>query len=104
MTTVVNITKYSGPGKYIGRQGRGEDGYFGNPHPIGWCQLCARVHDRTDSIKEYKVYFDYRIKTDKEFRKRILELKDQTLKCFCKPNQCHGDIIVDYHNSLANQT
>ena len=74
---------------YIGRYGKGQDGYFGNPFPLSY-------FPRLESIRNYRLYFNYRIRTDPEFKKRVLELKDKTLGCFCKPLDCHGDIIKNY--------
>lgn len=99
MTKVVNI-KENNYDSYIGRAGRGRDGYYGNPHPIGYCKLCKRIHDREDSLKEYRIYFNERIEKDVMFKANILLLKGQTLGCFCKPQNCHGDIIADYLNNL----
>lgn len=105
MTRVVNL--YHEPyDVYIGRPGKGQTGYFGNSHPIGWCATCKKRHDRNDSISEYKKDFDQRINTDAEFKKRVLELKDKTLGCFCKNKnpeidvRCHGDVIKDFLDQL----
>jgi len=98
--TIINIKSGAKYDTYIGRPGKGKDGYWGNPHVIGYCKLCNRIHDREDSLKEYKIYFDKRIKEDIMFKTNIILLKGQTLGCFCKPQNCHGDIIADYLNNL----
>lgn len=90
MTKVINIKFTSTYDVYIGRAGQGKNGYFGNPYKIG-------VHDsRGSTLERYKRYFDNRIATDPEFKHRIHELKGKTLGCFCKPYDCHGDIIAKY--------
>ncbi|MCB1711173.1 MAG: DUF4326 domain-containing protein [Candidatus Riesia sp.] len=91
-TTVVNL--YRNPyDVYIGRAGKGEDGYFGNP-------FRKEEKDSVGStLEEYKKYFYKRIEEDVEFKEKILELKGKRLGCFCKPNPCHGDIIVEYLNN-----
>lgn len=91
-TKVVNV--YKEPyDVYIGRKGRGHDGYFGNPYRIdSWA--C-----RSDALADYKFYFLDRINKDPEFKRRVLELKDKTLGCFCKPERCHGDIIAEWVDS-----
>lgn len=90
-TTVVNIykNKYD---VYIGRAGRGYDGYFGNPFSI--TNTCSR----SDCISKFEKYFYERIKKDPIFAKRIQSLKGKVLGCFCKPLSCHGDIIAEYLN------
>jgi len=91
MTTVVNIRKEPYD-IYIGRAGKGQDGYFGNPFSKG---------TREQNINDYEKYFFNRLLTDPEFKDRILSLKDKVLGCFCKPLACHGDIIADYLDDLS---
>jgi len=75
---------------YIGRRGHGFDGYFGNPF------ILYPGMQPGDTIAKYKVYFYARLKTDAEFKRRVLELKGKVLGCFCKPRSCHGDVIIEY--------
>lgn len=102
MTKIINIHSGEKYDTYIGRGGKYYDGYYGNPHPIGYCKICNRTHDREDCLKEYKAYFDKRIKEDEAFKLGILILKDRVLGCFCKPEKCHGDIIIDYLENSNN--
>jgi hypothetical protein len=89
-TEVVNL--YKEPyDVYIGRKGKGQDGYFGNPHIHG---------SRDDNIKMFEKYFYDRLKRDPKFRKRVHELRGKRLGCFCKPKRCHGDVIAKYLNDL----
>lgn len=81
---------------YIGRAGKGQDGYFGNPHPIGYCNKCLKMHDRNQCVKAYKEDFLKRIDEDPEFKRRILELKGHILLCFCAPQLCHGHVIAEW--------
>jgi hypothetical protein len=83
-TNVVNLRK----NKYDVYIGRGS--LFGNPFKIG------RDGNRTDVIKKYHAYFYKKIETNKKFRKAVRELKNKTLGCYCKPFDCHGDLIVDF--------
>lgn len=78
---------------YIGRAGHGEDGYFGNPHQIGYCNICNKNHDRADCIAAFKVTFWKRIHSDPEYLRRVRQLENKRLVCFCKPQACHGDVI-----------
>jgi len=90
-TTVVNIRthKYDA---YIGREGHGQDGYFGNPFSV------SRDGGRDRVIALYREYFYKRLRVDPEFARRIKELKGKKLGCFCVPKPCHGNIIADYLN------
>jgi hypothetical protein len=88
-TKVVNLRK-APYDVYIGRAGRGQDGYFGNPYALG------KDGDRDEVLVKYKKYFQNRLDKDPEFFKRVAALAGKTLGCFCKPFACHGDIIVKY--------
>lgn len=88
-TKVVNIFKETYD-VYIGRAGKGKDGYFGNPF------ILAKGEPRGSTLTKYKEYFLKRLLNDPEFKNRVLSLKGKTLGCFCKPNECHGDIIKKY--------
>lgn len=87
-TRVVNLrnAKYD---VYIGRAGKGQDGYFGNPYPLVG-------GDREACLAKYKVYFLSRVESDQEFRRKVLELRGKALGCFCKPLSCHGDVLVEW--------
>ena len=94
MTNAVNIRYSDYYDVYIGRAGKGQDGYFGNPFRL-------RASDgRGATIERYRKYFHDRLETDPEFKRRIHELKGKTLGCFCKPYACHGDVIAEYLNKL----
>ena len=96
MASVVNL-HHNEYDVYIGRAGRGEDGYFGNP--FNFRATAAWPHHdvaRAGSLWEYRKYFLYRIETDPEFKERILALRGKRLGCFCKPKECHGAIIVEW--------
>lgn len=92
-TKVINIKSGQPYDQYIGRAGHGQDGYFGNPF----------VREPNESpgatLHRFKGYFYDRLAKDVVFRARVHALKGKTLACFCKPNACHGDIIVEYLNN-----
>jgi hypothetical protein len=92
-TVVVNIHKEAFD-VYIGRVGRGQDGYFGNPFRIG------DGISREEAVKRFQRYFVERTEKEPEFERRILALKGKRLGCFCKPKACHGDVIVDWLNKM----
>ena len=86
-TVVVNINRGEQFDVYLGRAGKGQDGYFGNPFKIG------EDGDRAEVIRKYKRWFWKRVNEDQEFRNRVKELKGKRLGCFCHPMACHGDVI-----------
>ena len=89
-TVVVNL-RVEQHDVYIGRAGKGEAGYFGNPFPLTrWND----AKERSEVLEKYEAYFMKRIQDDAEFKRRVLELKGKRLGCFCKPQACHGDVIA----------
>jgi hypothetical protein len=97
-TTVVNLKRTSEYDVRICRDGRnthmnntevGEDGWIGNPYPEG-------EYGRQKCIKLFRQDFEKRLDSDDEFREAVEGLRGKTLACYCKPKDCHGDIIVSY--------
>ena len=95
MTKVVNISKSSDIREdcdvYIGRPS-----IYGNPFIMG-------VHGtREDVIAKYSDWIDGLIPAPKgqltPTVDEIWKLKGKRLGCFCKPKDCHGDILA----TLAN--
>jgi len=108
-TRVVNINREAYD-VYIGRPGKGEAGYFGNPHTShGPCRACHErtgklaLHGREQSIELYRQDFTTRIESDLTFRASILMLRGLRLGCFCAPLACHGDIIAAWIDSQPSQ-
>lgn len=95
MTRVVNF--YKEPfDVYIGRAGKGFDGYFGNPCKVGVdCPVCKNIHkEGSETLPCYERYLYSRLASDEVFRERVRSLQGKTLACFCKPKPCHGDVLV----------
>lgn len=84
---------------YIGRSGKGLNGFFGNPHTVGHCKLCNHVHAQGEAVKEFEKYFEDKIVSDENFRIAVFQLSGKTLVCFCKSTPdiaCHGDVYVEF--------
>lgn len=79
MTKVVNLykEKYT---IYIGRPSK-----WGNPFEIG------KDGTREQVLQKYKQY----ILEKPELLEMLPQLKNEILGCFCKPNACHGDILIE---------
>lgn len=99
LTRVVNLRR-APYDVYIGRAGKGLDGYFGNPHVVGQCcTRCKTTHSTgASTLPCFTLYFQRRIGTDAEFRARVLALRGKVLGCFCHPNPCHGNVIAAFLN------
>jgi len=94
-TRVVNLHKEPYD-IYIGRPGKGLDGYFGNPFLLAGS-------NRLSSLIHFREYFYDRIQSDPEYKIKVESLKGQKLGCFCKPLACHGDIYVEYLDGLDQE-
>ena len=73
--------------KYTVYIGRGS--IFGNPFVMG------KDGSREEVINLYRHYVTQNL----DVYKAICNLpKDAILGCFCKPQKCHGDVIVELYN------
>lgn len=79
---------------YIGREGKGLPGPFGNPF------LLEREADREKVLEQYRVYLEGRIQEDAGFCESVKALCGKTLVCFCHPKKCHGDILAEMAEKL----
>ena len=86
MPTVHNKYKSTAPSDavYIGRPSK-----WGNPFVIG------KDGTRQEVVQKYKDY----ILSNESLLSQIHELRGKDLVCFCAPQQCHGDVLIE----LANQ-
>ena len=101
---VINIYKqpnYAGA-VYIGRKHNTIE-HYGNPFPINSKQT------RNDVIRMYEDWLRGTMHKDIEPERRqwILDnldfLKDKVLSCFCKPNPCHGDVLIKLLKEKYNE-
>jgi hypothetical protein len=65
---------------------------FANPYKIGKDGI------REEVIEKYKVMIENKIKSNYEFANKIKNLKGKNLGCWCKPESCHGDILLEIAN------
>lgn len=96
MITVVNL-KYEHYDIYIGRK-YGESFHFGNPFTyIKNIPDTIYVASREISVMRFEQWLEGKIPVFEPRRDWILEnlnlLKDKKLGCYCKPLECHGDIL-----------
>ncbi len=82
--------------QYIGRA-KGQHGLFGNPILFGMpCCVCKKRHqDRTELLSCYRIYLFKRLQDEPDYPDKVRELAGRTLGCFCKPADCHGDILAN---------
>ena len=79
--------------RYIGRPSR-----WGNPYKLG------RDGNRNEVMDKYAEWLAERLR-DETFRKELVKLSKATaLVCWCKPERCHGDQLVEaMRDLLENQ-
>ena len=62
---------------------------FYNPYKIGIDGT------RDEVIEKYRKYILEKLNSDTMFKKQLLSLKGKTLGCWCKPEPCHGDVLLE---------
>lgn len=86
---------------YIGRKGivfidnqrfPKEDSIWANPFKID------KNNTREQVIDKYRNYITDKIKNE-NLTDELLKLKNKNLGCWCHPQKCHGDVLVDLLNS-----
>ena len=80
---------------YIGRPSK-----WGNPYSHKEGTLAEfKVANRAEALEKYEKY----LLENETLYNSLIELKGKTLGCWCKPNKCHGDILVKWSNSIEHQ-
>lgn len=70
---------------YIGRPSK-----WGNPFVIG------KDGTREEVVSKYKQW----VQTQPELMNSLHELNDKVLGCWCAPNACHGDVLIELSNKV----
>jgi hypothetical protein len=104
MTTVVNLRNYPGKGmervlpEGVVRVDRWSK--WGNPFKIGRTKCdhpdCVEHYyhiTREKSLRAYRDWLKGMLRVDPAF---LEPLRGKTLACWCKPLDCHADIIAEY--------
>ena len=85
-TKLINLRTYKDKGYVrIDRQS-----IFGNPYVID------KDGTREEVIEKYRVYFYECLRIDEWFKGKVENLRGKILACWCAPEACHGDIIIEY--------
>jgi len=81
---------------YIGRKGvvfiegtrfPKSDSPFANPFKIG-------RETRDEVIAKYESYMRERLRNEPELARLLIQLDGKELGCWCKPERCHGDVLL----------
>lgn len=97
---------------YIGRKGivfvegkrfPTKDSMWHNPYKI------TEQMNRNDVLAMYKVYIEKKINSDekingKTYLEHLLLLRGKNLGCWCAPEACHGDILIELINKYGGDS
>ena len=82
---------------YIGRRGiividgkrfPERDSIWANPYKVG------RDGNREEVIGKYRSYIKEKISRE-DLKQELLNLRGKVLGCWCKPDGCHGDVLIE---------
>lgn len=68
------------------------DSIWCNPYKIG------KDGTRDEVIAKYEWYIRENIKLHPSILNQLQQLKGKTLGCWCKPERCHGDVLIKLIN------
>ncbi len=78
---------------YIGRESKRN----GLPHSPHANPFRMKYYNRTEAVELFTLYFYFRIKKP-GYKYQVQMLEGRTLCCWCVPQKCHGEIILDWLN------
>ena len=62
---------------------------FCNPFKVG------KDGTREEVVAKFRSYLQHKIQNEEGFKEELLLLKGKKLGCWCKPEACHGDVLVE---------
>jgi hypothetical protein len=62
---------------------------FANPFKVG------KDGTREEVIRKYKSYILARLEKEEELRTKLQSLREKNLGCWCHPEACHGDVLLE---------
>lgn len=72
--------------KHINNTEVGKRGWLGNPYPLS-------DYSREESIQLFKEDFLNKWEENEKFREEVKKLAGSKVGCYCKPKDCHLEII-----------
>jgi hypothetical protein len=70
---------------------------FANPYKL------KKYGKREDVIEKYREYIIEKLKEDKKLKRKLLKLKGKNLGCWCHPEPCHGDVLLELIEKIENK-
>ena len=62
---------------------------FANPYKVG------KDGTREEVIQKYEFYIKKKLNVDLVLRQELIEMKGKNLGCWCHPEPCHGDVLLE---------
>jgi hypothetical protein len=69
-----------------------ESSPFCNPFKVG------RDGNREEVISKYKSYILKKLNQNSDLREELKNMRGKNLGCWCHPEKCHGDILLEILN------
>ncbi len=73
------------------------DSPWANPYKI------TESQSREQVLKLYREYIEKKLESEPILINKLLELRGKKLGCWCKPECCHGDILVELIKKYENK-
>jgi len=64
-----------------------KDSIWANPYKV-------KKNELSKVINDYEIYIRSKLEKDPKLVKELLKLRGKNLGCWCKPSDCHGDVLV----------
>jgi len=78
---------------YVGRPSK-----WGNPFShLSGTQAKYKVESRSEAVEQYRRWLMYSNEAE-ELRQSIYELSGKDLVCWCAPQECHADVLLELAN------
>jgi hypothetical protein len=62
---------------------------FANPFKI------SELESREEVIVKYKEYISKKLENNTELQTELIAMKGKNLGCWCFPEKCHGDVVLE---------
>ena len=59
---------------------------------------------RKEVIAKYKIYITEKLKNDEHLVQELMKLKDKNLGCWCFPEPCHGNVLLELLQTNINKS
>lgn len=55
---------------------------------------------REEVIEKYRNYIGKRLENEPELKEELKKMKGKNLGCWCHPEPCHGDVLMELINNI----